>query len=122
MDRIEEIRARCEAYEKELANGAPASTGVFRARLDLDYWAWSDLKYLLTEVERLAADNAAQAARIAELEREKDAQLDALRKRLHGLSYESSDWSHGCHPRVVELDEIDDLFDEWCGMEEASDD
>jgi len=39
--------------------------------------------------------------------------LNTLRSRLHGLSYESSDWSHGEHPRVVELDEIDDLFDEF---------
>ena len=53
---------------------------------------------LLTELEQVKAD--------------RDNKTQTIRQRIHALSYESTEWSHGEHPRVVELNEIDELFDE----------
>lgn len=53
---------------------------------------------LQTEIEQLKAQNNTMCQ-----------QVDIIRQRLHGLSYQSS---HGEHPRIVEIEEIDDMLDE----------
>jgi len=58
---------------------------------------------------------------LARAKAERDALVETIRKRLHALSYESAEWTHGEHPRVVELDEIDDLLDEFVELEEGDD-
>lgn len=35
--------------------------------------------------------------------------------RLQGIAYQSSDWSHGEHPMVVELDDAEEIYEEMRG-------
>jgi hypothetical protein len=35
--------------------------------------------------------------------------------RLQGIAYQSSDWSHGEHPMVVELDDAEEIYEEMVG-------
>jgi hypothetical protein len=37
--------------------------------------------------------------------------------RLQGIAYQSSDWSHGEHPMVVELDDVEEIYEEMVGEE-----
>lgn len=45
--------------------------------------------------------------------------LDEIRGRLHSLAYKSAEWRHGEHSYVVDLPDIDDLFDELKPEEDA---
>jgi hypothetical protein len=40
-------------------------------------------------------------------------------ERLKERKYQSSDWSHGEHPFVVEEDDIDEVLEEMVGAEDA---
>jgi hypothetical protein len=46
------------------------------------------------------------------------ARIEAIKEfwnRLQGIAYQSSDWSHGEHPMVVELDDVEEIYDEMVG-------
>lgn len=38
--------------------------------------------------------------------------VEAVRVQLKNMAYQSTDWSHGVHPMVVEVDEIDEICNE----------
>jgi hypothetical protein len=53
---------------------------------------------------------------INELESEKERlskQLPQFAERLKEMAYKSTDWSHGEHPLVVEVDYIDEVLEEF---------
>lgn len=70
--------------------------------------------------EKARADKAEKRAEA--LEQWHASILTGIRKRLHDLSYESIEWTHNEHPRIVELTEIDDLMDEFDNMRFAAPD
>ena len=48
----------------------------------------------------------------------KSARAEAIKEfwsRLQGIAYQSSDWSHGEHPMVVELDDAEEIYEEMVG-------
>jgi len=69
MDRIEECRARVIAYETALMAEEPI--GAADARLKLERWCFTDMKELLSEIDRLTAEKAG-------VERERNAILADL--------------------------------------------
>jgi hypothetical protein len=42
-------------------------------------------------------------------------QLKQFAERLKEMAYKSTDWSHGEHPLVVEVDYIDEVLEEFLG-------
>lgn len=69
-------------------------------RSDLCFQDWGEFD---TEQEAIDAWNR----------RSNKSVVETIRKRLHGLSYESTEGFYGEYARVVDLDEVDDLIDEF---------
>jgi hypothetical protein len=86
----------------------------FRGALDL-------INRLQAEIERLKAyiqNNGSGWGLISHLEFCKNLKAEAYKEfaeRLKESKYESSDWSHGEHPYVVEESDIDNLLYEMVG-------
>jgi hypothetical protein len=55
--RIDEIKARISEYETAMSSEPVVSGDVLKAKLEIDKFAYTDLKELLAEVERLTAEN-----------------------------------------------------------------
>ena len=86
--------------------------------------ALSLINELTEENERLRIENGKDKLweRLLKAEGYKEyvdkAKADTVRKvveRLRAVAYQSSDWSHGGHPMVVELDDIDQIAEEMIG-------
>ena len=49
---------------------------------------------------------------LKKVEVDKDKSLKQFAERLKAMAYQSTDWSHGVHPMVVEVDYIDEILEE----------
>lgn len=72
QERINEIRARCESYEKELRDAGGCRANANKARMELEEWAYSDLRHLLAALVE-------NDVRIAALTRERDRAREIVR-------------------------------------------
>lgn len=75
------------------------------------------------EIERLTINmNAFGLGMKQEKERADTIKAEAIKEfwsRLQGIAYQSSDWSHGEHPMVVELDDAEEIYEEMVGEQEC---
>ena len=72
-----------------------------------------DLKKANTEIERLKGrENLLKAEKHSLIKTEA---VKEFARRIRQRSYESSDWSHGEHPIVVEWSDIDEVLEEMAG-------
>jgi len=105
--------------------GGQLVTARHNVKLQADLQRYDDTGFTPDEINAIAKSQIVTAKHNVELQEEvmrlkaeRDALVEAIRKGLHALSYESIEWTHGEHPRVVELDEIDDLLDEFTESED----
>jgi hypothetical protein len=128
MDRIDEIRARVTEYEDYLKNTAFYAIGKkgINPRIKLNQYAYTDLVYLLSEVERINQNNkkltemigAARelilqhAARAEKAEAERDAAVKDLYTACKGTPCNTG----VCSKKNCTGNHIPCEF-EWCGIE-----
>lgn len=74
------------------------------------------------EIERLKEDNFIKSQKRANIfeivnahEKGRAKAIKEFWSRLQGIAYQSSDWSHGEHPMVVELDDAEEIYEEMVG-------
>lgn len=71
------------------------------------------------EIERLKEkDETRHKVFMTKCEEIETARAEAIKEfwsRLQGIAYQSSDWSHGEHPMVVELDDAEEIYEEMVG-------
>lgn len=125
------IKAQCWGDCEEL--GCPAHTKhgcYFYLRTEDDYEnviyielcksALSLINELTEENERLRAipeqlHKEMSERMIEERKIERKLAVRKIQERLKSVAYQSGDWSHGEHPMVVELDDIDQIAEEIIG-------
>jgi hypothetical protein len=70
------------------------------------------LKDRITELENKCNDCAGCTQWKCDCANIKTAALEQFAERLKEMAYKSTDWSHGEHPLVVEVDYIDEVLEE----------
>ena len=90
--------------------------------LDLINRQKAEIQKLQIDNKKLTVNMNAFGAGMKRLAKDlKNAKAEAIKEfaeRLKECAYQSSDWSHGEHPYVVEKDDIDRLVEEMLGEQE----
>lgn len=74
----------------------------------------TELKDRIAELEEYIKGNEQDAkAFVSGWHKDLETELKQFAKRLKEMAYKSTDWSHGEHPLVVEVDYIDEVLEEF---------
>jgi hypothetical protein len=109
---------------KEIKKGLEVCTGIcnetcpydnLRCLTDLSKDILTLINELESENEMLKAtkDRLTFADRIKLVDNAVENKLKQFAERLKEMAYKSTDWSHGEHPLVVEVDYIDEVLEEF---------
>lgn len=115
----------CKLSNEDGCLSCPLSDVPVEECSDILHTATLDLiNHQQAEIERLRTECGNQSALwskhyedIFETAKEtvKSEAIKEFWNRLQGIAYQSSDWSHGEHPMVVELDDVEEIYDEMVG-------
>ena len=108
LDLINRQRSKIKALEMD---NAQLQSDIINANQNSDHIKG------LWEAEKEKVEKAKQKV-INVCKMLKNARAEAIKEfaeRLKALAYQSTDWSHGEHPIVVEVDDIDELVEEIAG-------
>lgn len=111
MERNEIIKALefCSVPKLTKCEGCPREEEDSLCMYRLNKDALSLIKELTEENEKIGIENFDL---VCKLSRIKEDTVREMRERLKERAYTSNDWSHGEHPMVVELDDIDQIAEE----------
>ena len=117
---INELTAKTEAQDIVITELRKC---LDKANHDADRYA-RKIKELTEENERWKAipeqvHKEMSEQMIEERKIERKLAVREMQKRLRAVAYQSGDWSHGEHPMVVELDDIDQIAEEMIGGNNA---
>jgi hypothetical protein len=122
-EKVKEIKKALECCSTLMDNNATSeeqdnSCNECPYRLN-DRCSWKLDSDALTLINELEKGNAIKTDTIVDLLKKQEfyetEKLKQFAERLKEMAYKSTDWSHGEHPLVVEVDYIDEVLEEFLG-------